>query len=824
MVGLVLVSHSMELAQHTKALALQMVQGDVLLAAVGGIDDPDNPFGTDALAIHAAIESVYSDEGVLVLMDLGSAILSAEMAIEFLSPEQQARVQLSAAPLVEGAVAAGVAASIGGTLEQVRTEAEAALRAKQTHLSLPAETETPALASEPPAALQAELPITNAMGLHARPAARLVKLTASFEAAVTLRLGGKQADARSLTQVATLAARQGDVLQVILSGPEAAAALTALQALAADNFGDPAKQPDIAASETVISAEGEDLTGIPAAPGFAIGPAWRFETSMPDVADDRVADVAAEWERLQAALKATQNDLAALRAETAARVGSTEAAIFEAQSLFLEDPDILAGVETLIHTEQYNAAFAWQTATAEIAAGFAALDDAGFQARALDVLDVGRQVLRRLLVWTAPLIVPPEPVILLAADLTPSDTVRLDAGKVLGLLLEDGGPTSHSAILARALGIPAVVGLGSAVRRIAEGEILVLNGETGQVWRQPDVDQAADLQAQQAAYQRRRAALRQAAREPAVTRDGRRVMVEANIGGPSEVDPALASGAEGIGLFRTEFLFLDRDHAPDELEQAAAYRQAAQALGDRPLTLRSLDIGGDKPLPYLSIPVEANPFLGQRGIRFLLTRPELFQTQLRAVLRVSLEYPLKLMLPMITKLDEVQAAKGALIQAQSALQNEGLLAEPQLALGVMIETPAAALLAPQLAAEVDFFSIGSNDLAQYTLAADRGNRDIAPLADPLHPAVLRLMKQTIEAGHRAGIHVSLCGELAGNALATPLLIGLGFDALSMSAAVIPAVKAALRQCSQAEVTQVANAALQLDSAAAVRDYLQQISA
>ncbi|MEZ4592888.1 MAG: phosphoenolpyruvate--protein phosphotransferase, partial [Chloroflexota bacterium] len=806
MVGIVVVSHSATLAQGVKELAEQMVQGQVPLAVAGGIDDPEQPIGTDPMRVLAAIESVYGEDGVLVLMDLGSALLSAEMALEFLPEEQQANVKLCAAPLVEGTMAAAVQSMVGGSLAQVLAEAEGALAVKAEQLNLAAPVVMngalePQLPADMGETQEISLEIRNKMGLHARPAANFVQAANKFQAEITVRKGEKTANAKSINQVATLGARQGETIVVTAVGPDSTQAIEAIQELAADNFGERETDaaPDMTAVEPVETAQptAGQLQGIAASPGIAIGPVLQYRPKLPAIVRETGKNGAAEWARLQTAVNTAVSELQTLQSQTAQQVGAEEAAIFEAHQLILQDPDLATAVRHTLDTEQINAEAAWHEAIEATAAQFAAMDDPYFQARAADVRDVGHRVLRHLLGVSMPSLEAERPYILVAADLTPSDTARLDPALVLAICTELGGATAHSAILARALGIPAVVGAGHALADLAEGQVVGVDGRTGQIWLTPDAAQIDQLQAMRDEWQAAQQAAKAASQAIAHTADDVRIEVAANIGGPHDVAVALGYGAEGVGLFRTEFLFLDRQEAPSEAEQLAAYRQVVAGLGDRPLIIRTLDVGGDKPLPYLDLGEEENPFLGWRGIRFCLDMPEIFLPQLRAILQASVRADgthanVKLMFPMIGTLNELRRAKAMLQTAREQLQDEGKPFADDLAVGIMIELPSAVAVADLLAAEVDFFSIGTNDLTQYVMAADRGNANVAELAQAFQPAVLRMIRQTAVAAKAAHIWVGMCGELAGNPLATPLLLGLGLTELSMAAPSIPAVKAALR--------------------------------
>jgi multiphosphoryl transfer protein len=832
MVGIVIVSHSRLLAEGVRELALQMSQEPVRVAVAAGIDAADNSIGTDPIAVQEAIEMVYSEDGVVILMDLGSAVMSAEMALEFLESEQRQNVYLSAAPLVEGAIAAVVQAATGSSVDQVLAEAQGALRAKQVELGAEMATLSPPanlLPTTPDRPTETlTLTVPNRLGLHARPAARLVGTANRFQANVTIRKGEREANAKSINQVATLGVRQGDEITITAVGPDAAALLTVVQALADDNFGD----VDEAAPETdsqpapTQPPEIKDgiLTGIGASDGVAVAPVYRYRFALPDVEQREIGDVGTEQARLETAVSTAVNEIQQLQQEANRRVGPDEAAIFDAHLLILQDPDLQAAAQQHI-SRQVNAEFAWQSAVEQVAADYLDLEDDYMRNRAADVLDVGKRVLRQLMDLQAPSLDFDSPVILVAADLNPSDTARLNPQHVQGICTERGGATSHSAILARALGIPAIVGLGHELGVLEQGQLVGMDGRSGQLWLNPDEAQQEALKQQRAKWLAQQASAKAAGQAEAVTQDGHRVEVAANIGGPNDVAVALEYGAEGVGLFRTEFLFMDRDSAPDESEQVAAYREVLNGLNGRSVIIRTLDVGGDKPLPYIDLGSEENPFLGWRGIRFCLGHPDLFKTQLRAICRASVDeqgqpQPVKLMFPMIGTLTELRQAKELLAEAQAELEAAGQPFAAEIEVGIMVEVPSAVAIADQLAAEADFFSIGTNDLTQYLMAADRGNARVNHLADALQPAVLRQIKRVVEAGHAAGIWVGLCGELAGNELATPLLVGLGLDELSMNAPAIPAVKQTIRGLVLPEAQKLAGEVLALDSVTAVVSYLK----
>ena len=564
MVGIVIVSHSAKLAEGVYELADQMVQGRVPMATAGGIDDAEQPIGTDAMKVLEAIQAVYSDDGVVILMDLGSALLSAEMALEFLDSEQRENVYLSSAALVEGTMAAAVQASIGGTPQQVIAESKGALAIKTDQLGETAAGESPAVetAVSGPAGAAEELllDVPNRLGLHARPAALFVARAGEFQADIRVFKGERQANAKSINQVAMLGARQGDELRIAAVGEDAAAALAALQDLADNNFGDVDEEqgPTVSAGVPIPSAGEDSLMGIPVSPGIAIGAAVLYKPSLPEIERYPAADAQGEWERLQEAIAEAIRELALIQSRAVEQVGQSEAAIFEAHALMLGDPELTETARELLFDEQINAEAAWQQTISSTAEGYRAIDNEYMQARAADVEDAGHRVLRHLMALEPPAMDFSAPSILVAADLSPSDTAQLDPSRVLGICTELGGATSHSAILARGLGIPAIVGLGSRLWSLQDGQLIAMDGQAGQLWLHPAESELAQLGEQQARWQEAQEKARQESKQAAVTLDGRAIEVAANIGGPNDVPLALEYGAEGVGLFRTEFLFLDR--------------------------------------------------------------------------------------------------------------------------------------------------------------------------------------------------------------------------------------------------------------------------
>jgi multiphosphoryl transfer protein len=817
MVGLVIVSHSATLAEGVAELARGM-GAEVPIELAGGIEAPEPALGTDAARVLDAIERADQGDGVVVLMDLGSAVLSAEMALDLLPPERRERVVLSEAALVEGAVAAAVTAKLGAPLADVVAEARGALGAKATHLGS-GETAAPEAAVADGAGRTITLTVRNPLGLHARPAARFVQTAGGFDAGVSvtnLTTGRGPASGRSLNALATLGVRQGHEITVAATGPKASEALAALEALAGRDFdeGPAVEAPTPTPTARPEAAPAGGLAGLPAAPGVAIGAARHFRAATPEIPTEPASDPEAEWEALERALDRVRTEIRATRDSVAARAGEYSAAIFDAHLLFLEDETLVEPARRAIFEQGRNAAQAWHEAAETVAAEYRSLDHEYLRARAEDLGAVARQVVAQL-VGKGPATAVTEPGIVIAADLTPADTAALDRELVHGIATAYGGPTSHSAILARSLGIPASVGLGEQLLEVPEGTQLVLDGDQGALHVDPSPELVREYERKSAERAEDAQRALASARRPARTRDGRRIEIVANVGSPEDVDAAVANGAEGVGLLRTEFLFLERDSLPDEDEQYAAYADMAERLQGRPLILRTLDVGADKPLPYLPRRAEANPFLGVRGIRLGLTQPELLETQLRAALRVAAEHPLKVMFPMVSTLAEYRDALSVLARAREQLSERGE-APGQLEVGVMIEVPAAALAADAFAREVDFFSIGTNDLVQYTMAAERGNEAVSGLADGLHPSVLRLIRSVTEAAEAHGKWVGVCGELGSDPQAVPLLVGLGVSELSVNPPAVPATKETVREVDAGAAAALAREALGLDSAEEVR--------
>lgn len=664
--------------------------------------------------------------------------------------------------------------------------------------------------------------IPNSTGLHARPAAVLANMAKKFKADIRLQRGDDKANAKSVVAIMGLEIAQNDKVHLIAQGSDAEAAIDRLVPSLREGLGDEGATPVSAPASVTLSTDArpapqprsEDpnlLLGVAASPGLAVGNVFQVRHTEIEVQEAPEGEPFEEQQKLDKAIQEAKVQLEALQAKLHGQAEPAKAAIFAAHQELLEDPDLMDIAEAAI-AKGKSAGFAWRRAYSTHADRLANLRNELLAGRANDLRDVGRRVLR-LITGTAPEQpkMPPD-TILVAEDLTPSDTANLDRTKVLGFCTLAGGATSHVSILARSLDIPAVAGIEPQALELPVGTPVILDGNNGTLRLNPSADEITRIKQRQEKIAVRRKADLETAMEPAQTTDGHRLEVVANIGGLADIEQAMSLGAEGVGLLRSEFLFLERTAAPTEEEQLQAYQEIAGVLGqDYPLIIRTVDVGGDKPLPYLPIPKEDNPFLGQRGIRVMLDRPEIFRTHLRAILRASQTGKAHVMFPMVSHLAGLRSAKAMLEEERQKL---GLDPIP---VGIMVEVPAVAVMAEQFAKEVDFFSIGTNDLTQYTLAMDRGHPMLAPFIDGLNPGVLGLIKNTVDAAHKFGKWVGVCGGIASDPQAVPILLGLGVDELSVSVPTIPSIKAQIRRLTLADCQRLAEEALHKDTAAEVRN-------
>lgn len=563
------------------------------------------------------------------------------------------------------------------------------------------------------------------------------------------------------------------------------------------------------------------LTGIPASSGIAIGPAWIYRPHENNVEKRCIESSDFEWVRLENAIATSRKQLQALAEKATASAGSANAEIFQAHEMFLDDPELMDMLRDLVMNEKVNAEYAVYSATEKYAEMMLSLEGEYFQARATDIRDVGRRIMYCLAgINTEDVDLPDHPVIIIADDLTPSDTVQFDRSKVLGFCIAKGGPTSHVAILARGFGVPATVKTPLDLNKLANEDLVILDGTSGVVVVSPDEAELKAAQTRQKAGDQEWELLLAKAHDPAITKDGKRVEVVANIGSIADAKKAVENGAEGVGLLRTEFLYLDRDTMPSTEDQVKEYSGIFAVMGDRPVVVRTLDIGGDKTVSYLGIQEEANPFLGWRSIRMISERPDVLFDQFYALLQAGPDADLRIMLPMVSSIFEIENARKILEEVRAKLISEGKRFAQKIQFGIMIEVPSAAILASHFAKVVDFFSIGTNDLTQYTIAVDRTNERVANLASPFNPAVITLIERTISAAHKEGKWVGLCGEMAGDPLATPLLLGLGLDEFSMASKSVPEIKEKIRNLSVQECQAIAQHVLSLGTTRDVLSYLK----
>ncbi|WP_019410895.1 phosphoenolpyruvate--protein phosphotransferase [Pseudomonas psychrophila] len=664
----------------------------------------------------------------------------------------------------------------------------------------------------------ARITLANAHGLHARPAKILAQLAKSFDGDIRVRiLDGQESSAvsaKSLSKLLSLGVRRGQVLEFVAEPTIANDALPAILAAVEQGLGEEVEPlpllvdaaPEVAEIAAVMTAPiaGSVLQAIPAAPGIAIGPAHIQVLQVFDY-PLRGESSTIERERLQKALAEVRQDIEGLIQRSQSKAIRE---IFITHQEMLDDPELTDEVDSRLKQGE-SAEAAWMAVIEAAARQQESLQDALLAERAADLRDIGRRVLAQLC-GVETLAEPDQPYVLVMDEVGPSDVARLDPARVAGILTARGGATAHSAIVARALGIPALVGAGDSVLLLAPGTQLLIDGQRGRLHVAPDAEALQRATDERDSREQRLLAASALRHQTAVTQDGHAVEVFANIGESKGVAAAVEQGAEGIGLLRTELIFMAHSQAPDEATQEAEYRRVLDGLDGRPLVVRTLDVGGDKPLPYWPIEKEENPFLGVRGIRLTLQRPHVMESQLRALLRSADNRPLRIMFPMVGSVAEWRAAR----DMTERLRLEIPVADLQL--GIMIEVPSAALLAPVLAKEVDFFSVGTNDLTQYTLAIDRGHPTLSAQADGLHPAVLQLIDITVRAAHAHGKWVGVCGELAADPLAVPVLVGLGVDELSVSARSIPEVKARVRELSMERLKTLAEQALSVGSPDEVR--------
>ncbi len=657
-----------------------------------------------------------------------------------------------------------------------------------------------------------KIKIINPNGLHARPVAVMSATAKNFSSDISLVRNGQSANAKSVVAVMSLDVRFNDEVYFEAIGEDANFAIQRLSKILREGLGEGAHEKEKPISVATAPREENPnlIYGVTASPGVAVGEVTQVRHQDISVVED-ARDVHAERRKLDEALDQAKAQLSALQSSM---TDTSKAAIFAAHEEILSDPDILVSVDFIIG-EKKTAAYAWKTATNSFAKNLASLKNELLAARANDVRDVGTRVLKLLVGNVAKAkIVLPDNAILIAEDLTPSDVAEIDVSRVKGFCTVAGGSTSHVAILARSFGIPALAATNPKVLEISNGSTVIIEAQKGFLRLNPSAADIARVEGEQLQNEKKRQEDLSKSNQEAKTVDGVTIEVAANIGTPTESERAMSLGADGVGLLRSEFLFLERSEAPSEDEQYEIYKKIAKSVGDNPLIIRTLDVGGDKPLSYLPIPKEENPFLGERGIRIGLNRPEILRTQLRAILRASVTGKVMVMFPMIANTTELTQAKTILAEETKKLNAKSI------PIGIMVEVPSTAILADKFAPMVDFFSVGTNDLTQYTLAMDRGNPKMAKFIDGVDPAVLRLIDMTVKAAKKHGKWVGVCGGIAGESIAVPLLIGLGVTELSVSVPSVPTIKSQVRNLKLSDCEDLAKSALTCESAAEVRDLVR----
>jgi len=562
------------------------------------------------------------------------------------------------------------------------------------------------------------------------------------------------------------------------------------------------------------------MKGLGTSPGIGIGKAFIYKEPKIKIEKKDIKSEEAELKRLDDAVITAEKEIDFLHKKALEEIGEDEAEIFTAHKMILDDPEFIGEVRKKVSAEKINVEWAVNQVAEQFITIFDNMEDEYLKARAADLKDVSSRLLRILLGIISPdLSSIDEDSIVIAEDLTPSDTAHMNKEKVVGMITELGGKTSHTSIIARTMGIPAVAGVDKVEDLINHGDIVIIDGDIGRIIENPTEEELEEYNEKLKELEKFKKELQTMIGEKSVSKDGHEVELAGNIGAPADIDEVLKNDGEGVGLFRTEFLYMNNDKLPTEEEQFEAYKEVAEKLGDRPLVIRTLDVGGDKDIPYLELPKEMNPFLGYRAIRLCLDRPDIFETQLRAIYRASHFGNIKIMFPMVSSIEELRAAKSVAEKVRNDLRDEGIEFNEEVEVGIMVEIPAVAIHSKAFAKEVDFFSIGTNDLIQYTVAVDRGNQQISKLYNQYHPAVLSLIRMTIENGHKEGIWVGMCGEVAGDEKLIPLLLGMGLDEFSMSAGSILRARYQIRNISKEKMGKLVDNILDLPTAQEVEEFI-----
>jgi multiphosphoryl transfer protein len=821
MIGLALVSHSRALAEAAVDLIRRTVSDSLPIAAAGGVGETHSEIGTDTIDIQQAIESVAQPDGVLVLMDMGSAILSAEMAKDLLGGS--INVRLCSAPLVEGGIAAAVQIQAGSPVADVVAAAQRSLLPKQDQLGESEEiTET---AAAPVVAEEIfESVLQNVYGLHLRPVATLIKSLGPDAKNVRLEnLTAKRGPvvAASLVDIARLQGKKGDTIRFMVSGSKTASIRKEIESFLSQLAHEDV-HPLTPAKEESVNVE-----PIAVSPGLAVGCVLfddQVDVKIPETRPNTPEEVGAECQRLTEAIAAAQQNAGQRVAKFRSSLNSADLAVLETQQLILSDERLLGKAQEIIRTKPTNAAAAWYETLTEVAEDQAQSADDYLRQRAIDFREAASAVVQELIGQTPRFANLSEDCVLVCSELTPTLIDQIQSTCVIAVIELGGGSLSHGAILARSIGLPVIGNAARSESLLRSARLVAIDGTTGQLLADPPAEVVKEWRQKQLAARELHEKAIQFSQVTAASIDQVPFLIMANAGKRRDVELALHNGADGIGLFRSEFLFNAFDTLPSEEDQLAAYRNALDPILAEPrwnsakspqstggdggpsspaefsVTLRLLDIGGDKPLPFLSPGKESNPFLGVRGLRLLLRNPVFFESHLNAILRLAQSFSIKLLAPMVTSVDEIFRLKQHLGSAHQSLQGRNIPHRWPIEIGVMIETPAAAVAFDQMIEHLDFASIGTNDLTQYVLSAERGNPQLEEFADSLHPAVLRLCREVIALADQRKLPVSICGEIASDPVAVPLFAGLGLRVLSVAPTAVPTIKATIRALNLSEMT------------------------
>ena len=855
MFGIVIVSHSRALAKSLCELARELSGKDIPVAYAGGVEGKDEAFGTDATDIMDAVESVYSEEGVIIFADMGSALISSETALDFIDPDMAANIYISSAPLVEGVLSSAVQCGIGSPLKLSVSEAEESLiqkieylKKEKADLSPPENTVSISSNDRNSKSIisHSELEtgkfiIRNKNGLHARPAAKLIKAfsDSGCRSEVTnLTKNRGPVNGLSMNRLSTLEILSGDEILISADGDEKACTslFSNIQKLVDDNFGEDEEAfvdkeifpAGAGTKEYLNSKKNENISGktgskkadngkdnksadekrglVILSKGIAIGKIYLADSAVLDETADFTEKPDDEITKLENAVDRVKSEIKRTSGQVKNRLSDDKMQIIETHLFILDDPDLKEETVEKIKNKKYTAAYAWSLSAKTIIERYENLENEYLKIRSADVRDAASRVLKYLKAdkknenISADENYIPEGAVVAAEKLTPSQILNFDPDRIGGILLSENITTSHASILAKSLGIPAIGGY-EKISLLREGDKIGIDAVNCIVYPDPDKKTEKYLLDAEKSFLSERKKLQTESLEPAYTKDGKRIKICANISSLSEAEAAVNNGADGVGVLRTEFLFLEKNTPPTEEEQYKFFSSIFKIMEGRPVTVRTLDVGGDKIIPYMNLPVEDNPFLGMRGVRLYENFKNLLKIHIRSMLRAGYENDLKIMIPMISQYNECRKTYDLINEIHKELEREKIPHIWPVEIGIMIETPSAVIMSNELAGISDFFSIGTNDLTQYVLASERGNPSLFSYSDPYDPSVLRAVRNTIHAAESAGIEVSLCGELGGDPDAASLLIGLGLTSLSMNPFKIPEVKKSVRNIISTECSE-----------------------